>query len=325
MATLLDSFSHRLHAHVMIVAALGFFAYLFFGAALKRSKRLPVSTPAVLNAFILNLALPAMVLLKVHGIRSPQEILIAACMPWILLLLSWILFSKIGKKFQWSRSTTGAVILLSGLCNTSFLGFPMLESLMGSWALETAVLVDQLGTFLAFSTLGILIASYYSGTERSQDTKTLMLESLKRILLFIPFWALIAAILLRPLPYPPALTTWLQRLSDSLLPLALVSVGFQWKLRSSERLPKRAVFFSLAYKLALFPLFFYAMGHFAFPNLDAKTFSVIVVESGMSPMINAGVLAEEFRLNPELAQKILTLGILLSFVTVPLIVSLLQL
>lgn len=306
----------------MTTAALGFFTYLFLGLALKKSKRLPDSTPAVLNAFILNLALPAMILLKVHSVQMKPGIAFAIAMPWFTFVFSWILFSKLGEKFRWSPSTTGAVILVSGLGNTSFIGFPMLESLFGAWALETGVLIDQLGSFLVFSTLAIGVASFYA-EKSTPDRRIVIRKSLHRIVRFAPFWALIIALFLRPLEYPTAATLWLQRLADTLLPLALISVGFQWKFKSTENQPKNAIALSLGYKLTLLPLITFLLGKYAFPG-DARTFQVTVAEAAMAPMINSAVLAQEFDLNPELAQRILTTGILLSFFTVPLWVSYLQ-
>jgi predicted permease len=45
--------------------------------------------------------------------------------------------------------------------NTSF-GFPIIEALYGQEGMKTAILVDQPGTFVVLSTLGIIVATMYS-------------------------------------------------------------------------------------------------------------------------------------------------------------------
>jgi predicted permease len=42
------------------------------------------------------------------------------------------------------------------------LGFPIIEALYGEEGLKTAILVDQPGSFVVLSTLGILVATIYS-------------------------------------------------------------------------------------------------------------------------------------------------------------------
>jgi predicted permease len=56
---------------------------------------------------------------------------------------------------------TGCLILTAGLGNTSFLGFPIIEALYGQEGMKTAILVDQPGTFVVLSTLGIIVATMY--------------------------------------------------------------------------------------------------------------------------------------------------------------------
>jgi predicted permease len=45
--------------------------------------------------------------------------------------------------------------------------------------------------------------------------------------------------------------------------------------------------------------------------------TVGVLQAAQGPMITAGILAQEHRLDPDLASLVLGLGILLSFVTAP--------
>jgi predicted permease len=67
--------------------------------------------------------------------------------------------SLLGKKYGWSKNDW----LLNLNCragDTSFLGFPIIEALYGQEGMKTAILVDQPGTFVVLSTLGIIIGYY---------------------------------------------------------------------------------------------------------------------------------------------------------------------
>jgi predicted permease len=63
--------------------------------------------------------------------------------------------------YGWSKKLTGCLILTAGLGNTSSL-VSIIEALYGQEGMKTAILVDQLGTFVVLSTLGILVATMYS-------------------------------------------------------------------------------------------------------------------------------------------------------------------
>ncbi len=83
------------------------------------------------------------------------------------------------------------------------------------------ILIDQLGTYLVLSTVGIVVASIYAQGAAS------VREIVGRIASFPPFIAVVLALALMPVEYPAWLTDVLRRLGDTLSPLALVSVGLQ--------------------------------------------------------------------------------------------------
>src|SRR5581483_2828401 len=108
---------------------------LLLGFAAARWLHVPEGTPAAINFWVLDIALPALV---------------------PLLVFAWL-----GRRRRWSAGTIGALTLTCGLGNTAFMGLPMVEAFRGPQALGTAIIADQLGTFLALSTLGVAIAAHY--------------------------------------------------------------------------------------------------------------------------------------------------------------------
>jgi predicted permease len=279
------------------------------GMLMRRLGRFPEATPAVLNAFIINVSLPALTLLHVHELQIDRSLAYPTVMAWVLFGLGVIFFVVLGRSSGWSRGTIGGLILVGGLANTSFLGLPMIEAFYGEEHLGLGILIDQLGTYMVLSTLGIVIAaSYATGTAAPAAIA-------KKILKFPPFQAVVLALALKPVAYPAGLEIVLGKLGATLAPLALVSVGYQ--LRLAELRGRLAPLFAgLAFKLVMGPalimsLFAGALG------AGGTTIQVTIFEAAMAPMIGGSIVAMEYRLDPPLVTLMIGIGIPLSFLTLP--------
>jgi predicted permease len=186
----------------------------------------------------------------------------------------------------------------------------MIESLFGTAGLPLGMLIDQLGSYLALSTVGIAFASAYAG-QAHQPAKVVI----ARVLFFPPFVALLLALLLIPVHFPAALERVLGRLGDTVAPLALVSVGLQLRL-GGLREHARALCLGLGYKLLICPgiaIAFLWLLH-ARPGMASH---VTVIESAMPPMIGAGIVASQAKLDPGLVCLMIGIGIPVAFSTVP--------
>ncbi|HUW75808.1 MAG TPA: AEC family transporter [Gallionella sp.] len=277
------------------------------GMLLHRYKRMPVNTPAVLNTFIIHVSFPALILLSVHSMKISGHIGLMAAMAWICFALSAGFFRLVGRRLNLPRPTEGALILTGGLCNTSYVGLPMIEAYYGHQGLATGIIVDQLGSFLVLSTLGITFAGIYS-TGRPGIT-----EMARRIFLFPPFIALVIALLLIPAVYPEWFTVVLKRLGDTLAPLALLSVGFQLRLGHLAG-NVRNLTLGLVFKLLLIPLVMYLL-YVPLLGAHGQAIQVTLFESAMPPMITAAILATEHDLDPPLATLMVAVGLVISFFT----------
>ncbi len=72
----------------------------------------------------------------------------------------------------------------------------------------------------------------------------------------------------------------------------------------------------LGWKLLLAPLLCLAIGRLA--GVHGLVLTVGVLQAGMAPMISAAILADEYDLDPTLANTILSAGIVLSLISIPL-------
>jgi predicted permease len=283
---------------------------LALGMIVARLAQLPSGAAAAINFWVLNIALPALVLVQVPRLQFEGALLFAALAPWTVFAGAAGLFAWLGKARGWDAGTIGALTLTCGLGNTAYVGLPMVEALRGPPALGPAIIADQMGSFLALSTVGVAAAAYYSGTKAKPG------ELARRVLLFPAFLALVAAILVRAVGgWPPWCVQVLSRIGDTLTPLALFSVGLQFRFGDlTHHAPRVAA--GLSWKLLLAPLLVCLLGLAC--GAQGLVLSAAVLQCAMAPMITAGILAEQHGLNPPLANTLVGVGTLLSLATVPL-------
>lgn len=285
-------------------------ACFLLGILLRRSGRLPDNAAAALNGFVVHISLPALTLTYVHGLKLDATLILPALMAWIMFGLGCAFFLVAGRVFRFSAATTGGLMLTGGLANTSFIGLPMIQTFYGEEFLGLGILIDQVGSYFVLSTLGILVASYYSAGH-GVDARTI----LRKILLFTPFQAFVLALVLMPVAYPTWLDALFQRLGATLIPIALVSVGYQLHL-SQVRGKALPLTVGLAFKLAVAPALILLLFAGLFGD-RGEVLQVTVFEAAMPPMIGASIVAMDHELDPPLLTLMVGIGIPLAFVTLP--------
>ncbi|MCU0823620.1 MAG: AEC family transporter [Leptospira sp.] len=286
------------------------------GVIFKRISVFPINTPKVLSSFIMYVSLPALVLYHVHELKLSGEIVYLALMPWIVFFVALLIFYTFFKLKKINYKVAICLVLTAGLGNTSFVGFPLLEFYLGKESLGYAIIADQLGTFLVLSFPGIILAT------TAEEGKWSISFLLKRVVRFIPIYALIFAFLFRPFEYDDHVKVLLLRLGDTLTPLALVSVGFLLDIKKIKGF-EWIIFYGLFYKLILSPLLLFFL--FKPIGLSDLVFKTLILEAGMAPMVTSSIVAIEKDIEPELAALMLGIGIPLSFISTAVLSYLLNL
>lgn len=283
---------------------------LALGLLVARLAHPPMGLAQGLNWWVINIALPALILDLIPRLQFDAQLWFLACTQWLVFLGSWALFATMGRQLGWTRARIGALTLMAGLGNTSFIGYPMLEALRGREGLALGVVADQLGCFVALAVGGVVVSALYSG----QRPKAA--DIARRILLFPSFLALAAGVMVGQFGgWPEPAEAILSRIGQTLVPLALFSVGLRFRLQlgGGQALP---VALALGWKLLLAPLAMLGLGLAA--GIAGLPLSIGVLQSAMAPMISAAILADQHHLEPPLANTVLGAGILLSLMTVPL-------
>lgn len=285
-------------------------AMLALGYAFQRLRVLPDNAAQTLNLVVLYVCLPAAVLRYAPRLHLEPALIGIAVVPWVLLLATVLAVTLLARALRFRDDERAVLLLTVALGNTSFLGYPLTRALIGEHALPYAVIYDQFGAFLILSTFGLWVLARYGG-----DRKPTAREMLARVVRFPPIWALVIGFTIMPAEPPAWVAGGLQRLSDALLPLAMLTIGLSVKLAlpRDELKPLAA---GLLLKLALLPAL--ALPLVRLLGLHGEMARTTVLESAMPSMVTAGALAISHSLAPRLAAAMVGYGLLLSLLTLPL-------
>jgi len=192
----------------------------------------------------------------------------------------------------------------------------MVRAFFSEQAIPYAVLYDQLGSFLALATYGSVILALYSADNENPSIENII----KRVIFFPPFIALTVALIfafvLNLTPYPTIAQNLLNTLASTLVPVAIIAVGFQLTLKLNKKVLSQ-LSIGLIIKLVIAPIG--ALFLTTVVGLEGEAVKVSIFESAMPPMISAGALAIMANLAPKLAAALVGIGIILSFITLPIL------
>jgi hypothetical protein len=286
---------------LLIVIAIG------TGLILQRTPLPQIRTIVLLNRHVLWIALPATVFNYLTGLSFEWRYFWMASVAWVCFFGAWVWVRFIQARFALSRATAGCLLLTSGIGNTSFGGIPLLTTFYGPEVLSEVIILDQLGSFLVLSTLGLVAASFYAGKKPNAR------KMAGRALRFPPLMCFLVVAIMNTMDlyWPQPVQSLWKILSLTLIPAALVSVGMQIKL-TAFREQKQALVLGLTYQLFLAPLFIWVCYSAV---LSGRSLGVAVLEASMASNVTASIVAGSMGLNPRLATAMVSASIPLSLAT----------
>lgn len=282
-----------------------------FGVGLVARRLAPRSTRLIvpLDHAVISVTLPALILARLPELELGADLVVPVAAAWGGLVLAAVAVLVGARRFGWSRATVGALLLVTPLGNTTFLGLPMVESLLGKPELTRALAFDQLGTFLALATYGSVIAAAWGSGEGGWR------PVLGRLMSFPPFLAVVASFGLRLVELPVGLDDALASVGRLVGPLAMLALGLRFKVAASSA-ARQAALWCLGTKMLLLPLVVLAVAALA-GGMDDPAWRASVLEAGMPPMVTAGVVAARADLDEELATTVVGIGLLVALITIP--------
>lgn len=282
-----------------------------FAVGLLLQRGLPRSTALIgpLDQAVVGITLPALVLARLPELELGTDLVVPVGAAWGGTAVAVAAVAGAARRVAWDRVTTGTLLLVTPLGNTTFLGLAMVEALLGDAARDRALAFDQLGSFLGLAVYGSIVAARWGHGEPGWHPIA------RRLLRFPPFLAVLASFPLRAVELPDAVVDGLGAVGQLVGPLAMLAVGLRFRLALSDH-GRRAARWCLGIKMGLMPLVVLAAAAVA-GGLDDPAWSASVLEAGMPPMVTAGVVAAQSDLDGDLAATVVGAGLLLALVTVP--------
>jgi len=260
--------------------------------------------------FVIYFSLPALALVKIRELEFDEVVFNIIFIAYLSMFVAAIVSYIIGKMLKLERKVLATFMVVSIFGNTSFVGFSYVESMFSSKELVYPLVYDQIGSFVALLTIGMVLIAWGAGREE----KTTIKQKFKMIMT-PPLMAIIAAVLLHGVVFPEYVENILVKLEYTLIPLVTMIVGMKLEIKAFKNFFKESMV-ALGIKMILVPLIMLVI-LYPFFDFSATWMRVTFIEVAMPPMTMAVVLAIRGGLNKDLAINTLGLGILFSFIVIP--------
>ncbi len=286
-----------------------------------------VSLRSNLSTAVLWVFLPALFFRAVMSAPLSSDFIkipvIGAISCLVTLLISWLIHRVLLKQPE-DRPKVGALLLGSAWPNVTYFGLPMITSLFGESVTRVPALIDMLCLTPLLFTVGTSIGLAY-GTKKEPSH-----SALTALLRLPPFWAIILAVILGAfsIKLPTDLDKALGFIGSAVAPIMIFCVGLAMKLDFS--LNSLALMMisvpAIALKLIFEPLVSIGVTHFSpWLRMSEPMMSATIIETGMPSMILPIVISEKFGLHTETLARTILLSTLISFASIPLILSFINL
>jgi predicted permease len=272
-----------------------------------------------INAGVLNLFLPALCIKTMYRSSVDLDALRVPGVAWITTLAALLLaagvYALLARKIRLVPQEKGVILLAAAFGNVTYLGLPVLTGLFGPHAARYALYYDLLATTPLLWLVGASIASRYGG-DRSYG----LMAALKTIASLPPVWGIFAGIALNlaGTSLPLFILNTLEMLGGLVVPLMIFSIGLA--LTFPKVAHAYAVIPAVIIKLVVSP---------AISLLAARTLGVSgtalassVLEGAMPSMVLTLLVADRYKLDVSLGAFMIVVTTILSFVTLPAILSL---
>ncbi len=292
---------------MLVVVIATFLVCWFVGSRVS----VPPSLLTLTDRYVIAVALPAVIFASMTRVDIDGDTIAPAVVAWASMGLCIVAVMLLGRLMGWDRSTTGALMMVGVLGNTSFLGIGVVRALLGESHVAAAVSYDQLGTFLALATYGSWVAGHFGHPDDAAP------GAVRRLLTFPPFLALVASFVLRPIRLPEAFLDVLATVGKSVAPVAMGALGLRFTLRVSRRATVPAMW-GLVVKMLMVPAIVAAVA-VALGGRDDVIWAASVMQSAAPPMVTAGVVAVNAGLDDEVVSFMVGVGTLLGFALLPVV------
>ncbi len=296
-----------------VTTVLPLFFVILTGAFFSRTKTASPDWVEILNKYALYIGFPALVVASMmHLELQGQSYLKLLAYTSGYIVFCMLLAFPIARIFRLSKNMLRSLFLILPFGNIAYLGMPILQNAFGDEILPVAAVISSIYVFWLF-TLGIVLIEVY-GEEKLQ-TKKLFLNLLQNPLLISVLIGLFLVIFQINLPDFVAKT--IQLFADSVTAVVLFSLGI---FLGMQKIGDVGLWFRVialtVFTMLVLPFVFFHVLNFA--NFDPLLTEISVIDSAMPLGLTPYALTVVYKLESNLAARIVVFGTLLSVLVVPL-------
>jgi len=294
-----------------IIQTLVLFLFMAIGFGAGKSRILDEAGGKGISRLLVNFILPALIVESMQRPFTPElrdlafEMLGVSFSAYAIAFpLAWLLVRAIGAK----GGERGAHVFGAIFSNCAFMGFPVVEAILGKEAIFAASVANIPFQLLAFSIGPYILAKTAGGSVKlgvSSFVTPAAVASVLGLGLFIGGLSL-----------PPPLGNALTLLGDTTTPLSMILIGsIVSRMNFRRAVGSFRLYATSLYRLALFPGFLYALLRLL--GFKGLLLSLPVILAAMPVAANSAILAEAYGGDAETASSLVLVSTLLSLLTIP--------
>lgn len=296
-------------------AILPIFLLAVLGALFRKTGKIDDRFVDTADWLMFKIALPVMLFQEVAGSSLSDSLDLKLILFLIVsVTLSFLLTSVVVSVTVRDRSKRGA--LIQGCCRSNFaiLGVPIAVNMFGDIGGETIAIAMPF-VILMFNTYSVIILTVYSGDSDKRLDRGTVIGILKNIATnpLIIGILLGAVFLLAKIPIPAAADKTLTYLANLTTPLALISLGANFRMESLKGRVGYALIGALT-KTVILPAA--AVTAAALIGLRGPSLGVVLICFGAPTAVSSYIMAKKMGNDHELAAQILLLSTLFCVLTI---------
>lgn len=295
-------------------AVLPLFLIILGGVLFSRTKMASEQWVEILNRFALWIGFPALVItllshLDLSGGQYNRMILVNS----IYFILCTLLAFPYSRLFRFSRLRRQTLFLILAYGNVTYLGIPVLQTVLGEEALPAGALLSAVYVFWLL-TLGLLLVE--TGGEERFHPRHLASKLLTNPLLVSVFIGLFLSI--TGLRLPEILGRSLSMLGQAVTPLVLFSLGIFMGFQRIGHLREwgHTLLFSLVIMLVLPGIFYLVVANSGW--IEGLNLQASILEAAMPVGLTPYALSQQYRLDTSFTARVVLLSTSLSLILLPL-------
>lgn len=293
----------------IITKTIPIFLIFLLGYVLKKNGILKKEDGDIFLKTVFYVAAPSLIILSVSNIDLRFNFIFLPIIAGLIILCTAAVAYLIGSRLNLPRKTLGVFLMGSMIMNTSFL-LPFIIATYGKEGLAIFSIFDSGNAFVVFTFI-YYVACKYGDNDRDQFVM------MKKFIFSPLLWALVVAVIINfsNFTIPGIAVDLFQLLGNLVTPLVMLSLGVYFSLSTTKLMP---VIVAIVVRMIFgFFLGFVFVSLFKLEGLSRMT---VLIASAAPAGYNTLTFSSLENLDKEFAANLISISILLGFVTTSVVI-----